>query len=262
MSRQALKNIRRLLDEVENTTPAELSFLADLKRSIELTEIKHTRKPSMTYKPSGMNCIRSMYYQVIGEEPDKKDVSSCLVGICESGTDRHERIQNAVAQMKDNGFDCEYVDVAEYVRTRNLDYLDIVDEHQGNECKLFNRNLNMSFLCDGIIRYKKKYYIIEFKTESIYKWSTRQEVNPDHYNQAIAYSESLQIPEVLFVYINRDNTDMKAFMYEVTDDMRKKLVDRIKLCDEFVNEKKVPDKEESRKNCTYCLYKQKCNADG
>lgn len=259
MARNSLKNVFRLIDEAKQSQSVEQSFLSDLKRSIELTDEKNSRKPSQTYKPSSMNCIRGMYFQVTGQEPDKSNSSACLVGICESGTDRHERIQNAVSHMKDNGIDCEYVDVAKYVKSRNLDYLEIVSK-QGYETKLYHKTLNMSFLCDGIIRYKGKYYILEIKTESIYKWQNRHSVNEAHHNQATAYSTALGIDDVIFLYINRDNTDMKAFLFSVTDDMKAELVGKIETCDEYVKKLSCPPKPENADNkmCQYCSYRNSC----
>lgn len=259
MARNSLKNVFSLIEQAKESQSVETSFLNDLKRSIELTEEKNARKPSQTYKPSSMNCIRNMWYQVTGTEPDKSNSSACLVGICESGTDRHERVQNAVSHMKDNKIDCEYIDVGKYVKSRGLDYLDVVCK-QGNETKLYHKSLNMSFLCDGIIRYLGKYYILEIKTESMYKWQSREDVNPDHYNQAIAYSLSLGIDNVLFLYINRDNTDMKAYMFNVTNDMKESLVAKIEECDNYVKKLVCPPKPETvtNKTCQYCSYRNTC----
>ena len=259
MARNSLKNVFRLIDEAKQSQSVEQSFLSDLKRSIELTDEKNSRKPSQTYKPSSLNCIRNMYFQVTGQEPDKANSSACLVGICESGTDRHERVQNAVSHMKDNRIDCEYVDVAKYVKSRNLDYLEVVSK-QGYETKLYHKTLNMSFLCDGIIRYKGKYYILEIKTESIYKWQNRHNVNEAHYNQATAYSTALGIDNVIFLYINRDNTDMKAFLFTVTDSMKAELVGKIEECDEYVRNLTCPPKPENADNkmCQYCSYRNSC----
>lgn len=259
MARNSLKNVFKLIEQAKDSQPVEQGFLSDLKRSIELTDEKNFRKPSKTYKPSSMNCIRNMWFQVTGHEPDKSTSSACLVGICESGTDRHERVQNAVADMKNNGIDCEYIDVAKFVKSRNLDYLDVVSK-QGNETKLYNRSLNMSFLCDGIIRYKGKYYILEIKTESIYKWLTRTDVDEAHYNQAISYSVSLGLDDVIFLYINRDNTDMKAFMFHVNNEMKEELIGKIERCDEYVKKVTCPPKPRTAnaKFCQYCGYKNSC----
>ena len=122
-----LKNISRLIDIANEKKSVEESFLSDLKRSIEIKAKKESRLPSQTYKPSSMNCIRSMYYQVMGVEP-KDEPNYTNIGICNAGSDIHERIQQAVIDMKDNGFDCEYINVAEYVWSHSLPDIEIVEE--------------------------------------------------------------------------------------------------------------------------------------
>ena len=203
-----------------------------------------------------------MYYQVTGTIPDPDDTGYCLVGICNAGTDIHERTQNAVIDMKNNGMDCEWVDVAEFVKSRGLDYLEIKSKNDaGTETKLYHKDLNISFLCDGIIRYKGKYYILELKTESSQKWRTRTDVDPKHYNQGTAYSIAFGIDSVIFVYINRDVLDMKSFMFNVTDSMKMELTSRIISCDTFVENGIVPPKPEElpKSTCEYCSYRKTCS---
>ena len=263
MARQSLKSVARLIEQATEELPVEQSFINDLKRSIELTDVKNKRKPSQTYKPSSMNCMRQSYYQIKGYEQAEGTANYNIIAICETGTDRHERIQNAVATMKDNGMDCEYVDVAEYVKSRNLDYLEIVSK-QGNETKLFHKTLNISFLCDGIIKYHNHYYIIEFKTEGSSKFFGRKGVDSSHYNQAITYSLALNIPEVLFVYISRDTLDLKCYLYNVTDEMKNGIVAYIDECDGYIKKNTVPPipKDVERKTCMYCPYSSQCGKDG
>lgn len=257
----------RLIDGATKELPPEKSFLADLKRSIEMTDAKGARLPSQTYKPSGMNCIRSMYYQIIGKEPDPSSSTYQLVGICNSGSDIHQRVQQAVIDMKSNGIDCEYINVADFVEQRGLDYLEIRKrpdpEHGEYETKLYHKNYNMSFLCDGIIRYNGHYYILELKTETCNKWYTREDVDPKHYNQATAYSIAFGIDEVLFVYISRDNLDMKAFMRNVTDDMKMGLIGIVEECDGYVKRMITPPKPTDlpKSACTYCGYKNTCKGE-
>lgn len=262
MPRKSLKNVAKLIARANTDVPIEQQFIDDLKRSIEMDANKDFRKPSMTYSPSGMGCIRAMYYKRVGVDV-VPDSSYTMVGICESGTDRHERIQNAIARMKDNGFDCEYIDVAEYVKSRGLDlYLDIVDKC-GNETKLYDKIRNVSFLCDGIIKYQGKYYIVEFKTESSFKWKDRKAVDEKHYNQAITYSLELQLESVIFVYINRDIVDYKAYLFSVSESDRERIKALIDTCEQYAIKKEVPPKPENAtdKACAYCAYKNLCKVD-
>lgn len=263
MARNSLKNVMRLIETAKDTLPPEQDFLNDLKRSIEMTADREQRLPSKTYKPSGMNCIRASYYQIVGAQPDPSSSSYVSVGICNSGTDIHVRVQTAVEQMKENGMDCEYVDVAEYVKSRNLNYLEIVSKN-GMETKLYHKKYNMSFMCDGIIKYKNHYYILELKTENSYKFMNRKDVDLAHYHQGTAYSLAFGIDQVLFVYINRDVLDMKAFMFNVTSEMKQNLIGYIEECDSYVSRMIAPPKPEdvSKKTCSYCMYKAQCRKDG
>lgn len=262
MARQSFKNICRLIDSAKEEIAPEQSFLGDLKRSIEMTNRKESREPSKTYKPSSMTCIRNMYYQVTGQPQDEGYTPYTLIGICNAGTDIHERVQKYVADMVNNDIDCEYINVADYVREQGLDYLEIVSQ-QGMETKLYHKTLNMSFLCDGIIKYKGKYYILEIKTESAYKFQVRGGVDPKHYKQGTAYSLVFKIDGVIFLYVSRDVLDMKAFMFTPTHEMKDELVNTILECNNYVQEGKVPPKPEDvpRSSCDYCNYKQTCRAE-
>ena len=147
----------------------------------------------------------------------KGKASYQLEGICESGTDGHIRIQQAIENMKNVlNIDVEYIDVAEFVKQRNLTDLEI-REKSGMETKLYHKKLNMSFMTDGIIRYKGKYFIFEFKTETSDKFYQRKGVDKKHYNQATAYSIAFKLDKVLFIYENRNTLDKKAYIKEVTE---------------------------------------------
>lgn len=253
----------RLIEVANNEVPVAQAFVNDLKMAIEKSEAFNKHKPSRTYKPSSMKCIRNMYFQVIGQERDASDRNSCFVGICESGSDRHERIQKAVDSMYKFGAECEYIDVAEFIKQRKLTHLNIVSK-QGMETKLFYPELNMSFLCDGIIKYRHQYYILEIKTETIHKWQNRTTIADEHIPQGTAYSVAFNINKVMFVYENRDNCDKKAYLLEVTDEMKHDLVGKIETCDDYRRRFVIPPFPEDveKKTCAYCDYKESCRKAG
>lgn len=169
--------------------------------------------------------------------------------------------------MKANGMDCEYINVADYVKSRELPDVEIVQEpdfEKGHyETKLYNKKYNMSFLCDGIIRYKDHYYILELKTEASFKWQARSDVDPKHHKQGIAYSLNLGLDEVIFVYINRDVLDMKAYMFNVDNKMRQGLIDLINECQGYVDRQIPPPKPSDlgKYACKYCGYASICSTD-
>ena len=263
MARNGLIGLKKLIDNAQKTLLPEQEFLNDLKRAIEQSSEKEKHKPSKYYKPSSMNCIRNMYYTRTGKKTTDSTSNYISCGICNSGTDTHVRVQTVVSQMQDMGIDCQWIDVATFIKQRKLKHLKVVSQ-SGMETKLRHTGLNMSFMCDGIIRYKGHYYILELKTESSNKWYSREGVDPSHYHQAIAYSLSFDLDEVLFVYINRDIFDLKAFMFKVTDDMKHELAGLIDQCEQYVGRLIPPPKPEdiSRKTCEYCGFKTLCRKDG
>lgn len=259
MARNSLKGVCGLIDEVTEDVPVEQSFLNDLKRSIEKTDMANMHKPSTFYKPSSLTCIRNMYFQRIGADIDLVPSNYCSIGICNSGSDIHLRIQAAVENMKNNGIDCEYVDVADYIASRGIENVKVIGK-SGMETKLHHTELDMHFMCDGLIRYRGQYYIIEFKTETGFKWNGRTGVDTKHYAQGTAYSYALNLPRVLFVYISRDLLDMKAYMFEPTDEMKDELVGKIDLCEQYVNAGECPPKPDNvdKRSCRYCSYEKLC----
>lgn len=264
MSRQSLKNLHRLIQEAKEETPVADQFINDLRMTVEKLNNMYNRPPSRKYKPSSMTCLRNMYYQIVGVEPETDRANACLVGIMETGSDRHERIQDAVSKMFVFGVDCEYIDVKTFIEQRKLDSLEVVSE-TAFETKVYHKGLNISFLCDGIIKYKSQYYILEIKTETVYKWQARAGVAPEHIPQGVAYSVCFGIDQVMFVYENRDNTDKKAYVLEVTDEMKfDYIISKIEECDSYVKRLEVPPKPENAgtKLCQYCNYKTECRKDG
>jgi CRISPR/Cas system-associated exonuclease Cas4 (RecB family) len=220
-------------------------------------------KPSRRYKPSSMQCIRSMYYQVTGADLDKQaEKTGDFYGICESGEDRHERIQFTISQMHKYGIDCEFIDVEDYVKGNNLNL--IVESKKSFETKLYDPVRNIIFLCDGVIKYKDKYYIIEIKTEASFKWMQREYIDNYHKNQAFAYSLELGIEDVIFIYENRDICTKKPYFIHVTDADRKYIEDRVSKCDSYVKDKIVPpvEKDITNRICQYCEYKTVCKLAG
>ena len=188
------------------------------------------------------------------------------IGICESGTDRHDRIQKAISSMRKMGFDCDYIDVETYIKQHDLgNVLEVVDK-QGMETKVLNKDLNMSFLTDGIIRYRGIYYIFEFKTEISRKWLKRTGIDPAHISQGTAYSENFNIPDVIFVYENRDTCEKKSYMLHVTEeDRRARITGFIEECNNYIANHIVPPMPidaGTMAKCKYCEYRTRCAVDG
>lgn len=265
-SQSKINHIVNTLERAKQTRSIEQQFLDDLIASIEKDALKDARKPSLTYKPSGMNCMRQSFYVISDIYAPPELQSYCSCGICESGTDRHDRIQKAIAGMRENGFDCDYIDVETYINQHGLtDDLEVVEKHS-METKIYNKKLNMSFLTDGIIKYRGRYFIFEFKTEISRKWRDRTYIDPAHISQGTAYSDAFKIPDVIFVYENRDTCEKKSYLLFVSDEDRYNRIHKyINECNQYIQGKIVPPMPSDPnilKKCRYCAYKARCASDG
>lgn len=270
MAIKVRKGLRQLIDTIkkeerEETKAVEIRFLSDLYFSITQQAQKEARQPSKSFKPSSMKCCRNMQYQLLGVPQDKSDTSPELIGILESGTDRHLRLQNAICKMKENGIDCEYVKVGDFIRTKQangflLD-LEIVNE-DGMETKIYNKRYNISFMADGIIKYRGKYYILEIKTESTKKHYNRMEMAEEHIPQICAYKLSFGIDEVIMLYEDRDNCCKKAYHKIITDDMVfTNVIEKIEIVNSCISTGELAPASVGS-GCRYCPFKTKCRQDG
>lgn len=235
-------------------------FLTDLENTIIKTSKSPNKVKGVHYKPSALNCLRQMFYYRTSTEIDEvvnRPASS--IGILHSGEDRHKRIQEAIYLMKDNGYDCEWVDVEQYVKDKNLTHIEVVSKKQFETC-CKNKELDLLFLCDGLIKYKDKYYIVEIKTENSKSFFNRQSVSEEHKRQAICYSISFNINSVIFIYENRDLCLKRCFLFNVTAEMKQSVIDLIHQCDNYVLKNEVP-KVVEHKHCSYCDYRKRCKQE-
>ena len=215
------------------------------KKTSEEKEVKETVKKTDSKKTKGKKVTKKAVTDMFKElnvSVDKK--ATCV------------REDDAVAYLVKNNFAVE-----DFINEHSDELSDIqIVRKMGVETLLYNTKYNISFACDGIIKYKNNYYIIEFKTEGANKFSRRTGVDESHINQASAYSLSLGLDNVLFVYIDRDSLKMKTYLLSVTDTMRERVSSKIEMCNYYVSNNILPPKEKSYKNCMFCQYKNYCES--
>lgn len=255
-----LNNLAKLICSMVKQDSVESKFLQDLTRTIERSQ--EDFMPSPYYKPSSIGgCMRNMYYQIVQAPLDNTPTDYSFAGICECGTARHEVLQTYVSKMADFGYDCKWEDVEEVVNKLKPEGTKVLKK-SGMETKCFNEIYNLRFLCDGIISIGGEYYILEIKTESTYKFNSHEDAYPAHKMQATCYSIALGIDKVIFLYEDRDVLRKKTYLVNVTDEMKRDVIDKIMDCDNYVDDQVPPPKEADTKNCQYCKYKRQCREDG
>lgn len=263
---------RRLLNLINNaskTLPDNKKFLTDVMSAIERVDLASGRKPSKWYKPSQLGCIRDMYFTRCGAELDTSPTEYNAIGMADTGTRRHEAIQEVLLQMKEFGYDWEYVDVAKYVEQKKqfgkCKSLKVLGTH-GAETHLFDEVLKISFRCDGIIRKisTNEYFLFEFKNQVSFKYAKKENGHIDeaHHNQVICYCTALDLDKAFVLYENRDVCMLECpEVFEVTPQMKEELVALLMECEGYVERMIAPPKPENV-NCRWCGHKSICRKVG
>jgi len=167
----------------------EDKFIKEYESAVRRQEERERQPvPSDYYRPSSMyGCERMLFFMRVhsGAEP-KVDVDVKLVEICNSGTDRHLRIQHLVEDMEG----VETLDLEEVVKEANqrgihTEFMGWNSDHTEARCK--NEEMSIFFQPDGVLRFMGKDVILEVKTESTYQHSNRYEPKEDHKYQATSY---------------------------------------------------------------------------
>ena len=235
----------------------EDKFLKEYREAVKRQEERERQPvPSDYFRPSSMyGCERMLFFMRVCGGGNREEMEPELAEICNSGTDRHLRIQNLVAEMQ--GVTC--LDLEEVVKEANLkgiktEFVGWNSDHTEARCK--NDEMSIYFQPDGVIRFMGKDVILEIKTESTYQHSNRYEPKEDHKYQATCYGTGLGIDYVLFFYEDRNFCKKKPYLWKITDEMKEAVLSKIARVNKAISVGVPPEKDEDK--CTYCLYKTEC----
>lgn len=250
--------------ESTETQPINKSFLRDVMLAIEKRELLNRGVSSKYYKPSSCICLRQMYFMRTGEIPDDTSTAYNGIGMADTGTRRHVAIQEVLEDMKNLGYDWEYVDVAEYVKEKqSLGKLQdiVVTGTRGAETKLHDEKLHVSFMCDGVLKNLKtnKYYLFEFKNQASFKYNGKESVDKEHIEQVTLYCALLDLDEALVLYENRDTCMLECpELLQITQEMKEIRIGRLLECESYVESNLVPPRHTDTKICRWCKYLNAC----
>lgn len=250
-----MKTLMDLIKTKVEVLPKNETFLSELKETV--SKLNPVRPSSTHYRPSALNCNRMIYFDKIQAPKDLVPRDYNDVRITETGTSSHEQIQYYVSKMKECGYDCEWIDVAEYVKENNLDNLEIKSKKEF-ETKLYDKVHDISFLCDGVIKYKGEYFILEIKTEIDNKGLKRDSADEKHKFQSICYALCLGIRKVMWLYEERNFCTPKSFITEVTDQEITDMLLKFEIVETAVKNLVPPPRPDTHKHCMYCSYKNEC----
>ena len=236
----------------------EDKFIKEYQEAVKRQEERERQPvPKDYFRPSSMyGCDRMLFFmRVHCGGTGEKDKDTNLIEICNSGTDRHLRIQKLVEDMEG----VEILDLEELVKEANqkgikTEFVGWNEDHTEGRCK--NAEMSIYFQPDGALRFMGKDVILEIKTESTYQHNNRYEPKVEHKYQATCYGMGLGIDYVLFFYEDRNFCGKKAYLWKITDEMKDTVLSKIARVNKAISVGVPPEKDTNK--CTYCDYKHEC----
>lgn len=196
---------------------AASSELLELYNNILDTEIQNenAEPKHRTFAPSAMRCDRISWFRLRGTQPDKiASPDKGLAFAAQIGTACHEAIQERLSTyLKD-----DWISVEDYVSSnpeRFADY-DWSFTHKGFETLIdMKAPYPVRFACDGIFRFNDTIRLLEIKTAEFASLNDLTGPKEKHLDQVKCYATLLQIPDVIFLYQDRQYGELKCFEINV-----------------------------------------------
>lgn len=176
-----------------------------------------------TFAPSQMRCDRVSWFRLRGTQPDK--VRTPDIGLnftAQVGTSCHEAIQERLS----TALGSDWISVQEWIdqNTEVFRDYDMEITTKGYESMIdLCSPYPVRFACDGIVRFQDKVRLLEIKTSEFSSLNDLTGPKLKHIDQIKCYATLLHIPDVIFLYQERNYGDMKCFEYTVTPMMQEEV---------------------------------------
>lgn len=243
---------------------ASSEFLEFYENILDTTIREHEEaERSRSFSPSSFRCSRLSWFKLRGTKPDKvENPDRGLKFAADIGTACHRIIQNNLKEYLND----DWVDVADYLASIEFPYdYELTHSEDSLECLIAISDPPIRFACDGIIRWKDKYYLLEIKTSEFSSWSDLTDPKNEHIDQIKCYAALLNIHNVLFLYQDRQHGDFKCYEVYVSDDDMDQVKNRMKYILDMVDKNLAPEglpKGDKWCSPNYCQYHSKCKEYG
>lgn len=202
---------------------------------------KNEEPKHKTFAPSQMRCDRVSWFRLRGTQPD--EIQNPDIGLnftAQIGTACHEAIQNRLSNLLGQ----DWISVSDWV---NQDKSFFADYDMDLTCKGYETMIDLRspypvrFACDGIFRFNNKIYLLEIKTAEFSSLKDLTGPKPKHIDQIKCYSALLNIPNVMFLYQDRQYGELKCFEITVSKSEHEEMRNRMTRIMELAEANIAPD---------------------
>lgn len=267
-----MKNLAKYVRQQQAaSTTIEDRFIAEidkylLERKSAPTRQLPRREPERERKcfssTTYYKCPRSVFYMLHNVERERPLTAQAIrrMGV---GTAIHSYIQDILMDMSELGYGIKVVPLEE-IPTYKKEKI-ILGRGQGNHpiettfCDYsYTEEIPIITMCDGVLEFESKYMVFEFKTINTDDFKLLIRPLPDHIKQGALYYVLTKIPRVMFLYIDKNTQELKAFLQEYNEAQGEWVINRIRYVERHIKANKLPDKEVGD-GCKWCDYKKACD---
>ena len=213
-----------------------------------------------TFAPSSFRCKRIQWFRLRGVQPDKpKTADAVLDFTAVLGTALHKMIQeNLKSSLGDR-----WVDVEKYIQTHvnTPEKYTCLPSDDSLETLVTLSDPPVRFACDGILKWKDEFVLLEIKSSEFSSWSDLTDPKPQHVDQTKCYCSLLNLNRVFFLYIDRQYGGLKCYDVKYTENQMKSVWNDMKEIQESVEYHLCPEplpKGDSWCTESHCKYYKKC----
>ena len=221
---------------------------------------QNERVSSKTFAPSSFRCDRKSWFRLRGTEPDtNQPVDRSMAFMAMLGTACHQSIQSTLIRMAESDPDFEWISVPDYLAEHPLPGKYTVTQN-GYESQIeLIEPFPIKFACDGIVRWKGVYYLLEIKTAEHSSFVSLTGCKPHHADQVTLYATIFNIADVLMIYQDRQYGDLNVYTYKIKEYQRTDITRRLSNVMDHVASNIAPDPlPRGDLFCSGCNYAHKC----
>ena len=213
-----------------------------------------------TVAPSSFRCKRIQWFRLRGVQPDKPKTADVVLDFTAIvGTALHRMVQQTLAAALGD----RWVNVEDYVREHcpHLKDCIITLDPESGETQIEIQDPPVRFACDGIIRWKDEYILVEIKSSEFSSWQELTDPKPQHVDQTKCYCSLLGLKRTFFMYIDRQYGGMKCYDCKYAESMLQLVWTDMKEIQELAEYHICPDalpKGDSWCTPAHCKYYVKC----
>lgn len=192
-----------------------------------------------------MGCARVLYYDLIGAQSEGA-IDPRLRRIFDTGSAIHAQLQGYLSVIADRS-EGEFTFVPEVVISPDhndiADLMDISGHTDGDSTVIVN---------DDKVR-----FLLEIKTINDAGYKKTSGPHPEHLMQGTVYQKALDVPLIVFLYYNKNDSSMAEFVHEFDPRRWDAIVDKLEMVREAAIKEEPPSREPGWA-CSTCKYKGIC----